>query len=95
MDLDLGRSLPTLLADAGLTDVAHEGIARIITGGTPWSSCYQKTWRLVDDSLVDQGLLSATDVAACRQAHDDPTFQYRDFIIDAVWGRRPSRAPEP
>jgi hypothetical protein len=95
IDLDLARSLPTLLAGAGLTDVAHEGIARIVTGGTPESSYYQMTWRLVDDGLVEKGVLSPTDVAACRQAHDDPTFQYRDFIFDAVWGRRPSRAPQP
>jgi SAM-dependent methyltransferase len=95
MDLDLGRSLPTLLADAGLADVAHEGIAPIVAGGVPWSLYWQKSVRLVDDGLVANGVLSATDVAACRQALDDPTFQYRFVTLDALWGRRPSRAPQP
>ena len=90
IDGHLGGSLPTLLADTGLEDVVHEGIARIITGGTPWSSYLDQSWKLVDDRFVETGLLSATDVAATRRAHDDPTFQYRDLTLDAAWGRRPS-----
>jgi SAM-dependent methyltransferase len=92
IDVYLGASLPTLLAEAGLEDVAQEGVTRIERGGTPWSLYFQKTWRLVDDGLVEKGVLSEPDVAATRQAYEDPTFQYRDLILDAVWGRRPLRA---
>ena len=92
MDLQLGASLPTLLADAGLVDVASEGVARILQGATPWSHYFQKTWRLVDDGLVEKGVLTETDVAATRQAYDDPTFRFREHINDSAWGRRPPRA---
>src|SRR5215470_11166655 len=34
IDCYLGGWLPTLLTDAGLSDVMHEGIARIISGGS-------------------------------------------------------------
>ena len=29
------------------------------------------------------------------KVNEDPTFQYRDLTLDAVWGRRPVRAPQP
>jgi hypothetical protein len=35
--------LPRLLADAGLVDVTHEGIARIISGGSAGSTYLQET----------------------------------------------------
>lgn len=88
IDTYLGASLSKLLATAGLEDVAHEGVARIVTGGTPWSLYLQHTWKLVDDGFIEKGALSASDVATSRRAHDDPTFQYRDLTLDAVWGRR-------
>jgi hypothetical protein len=48
----------------------------------------QETWRLIDGGFVEEGLLSAADVAASRQAHVDPGFRYRDLTLDAAWGRR-------
>jgi SAM-dependent methyltransferase len=95
IDTYLGGTLPTLLADVGLEDVAHEGIARIVRGGTPWSLYLQQTWSLVDDGFLERGVLSEADVAATRQAHEDPTFQFRDMTLDAAWGRRPVRARQP
>jgi len=44
--------------------------------------------RQIDGGFVEEGLLSAADVAASRQAHVDPSFQYRDLTLDAAWGRR-------
>ena len=87
----LGASLPALLADAGLDEVTHEGSARLVTGGSPWSLYHQHTWKLVDNGLLEQGVLSARDVAASRQAYEDPTFLYRDLTADAAWGRRSPR----
>jgi SAM-dependent methyltransferase len=84
----LGGLLPRLLAEAGLGDVTHEGTARIISGGSAWSTYLQETWRLIDAGFVEEGLLSAADVATSRQAHVDPSFQYRDLTPDAAWGRR-------
>ena len=84
----LGGLLPRLLAEAGLGDVAHEGIARIISGGSAWSTYLQETWRLIDGGFVAEGVLSAADVATSRQASVDPSFQYRDLTLDAAWGRR-------
>jgi SAM-dependent methyltransferase len=84
----LGGLLARLLAEVGLRDVTHEGIARIICGGSAWSTYLQETWRLIDGGFVEEGLLSAADVAASRQAHVDPSFQYRDLTLDAAWGRR-------
>jgi hypothetical protein len=80
--------LPRLLAEAGVGDVTHEGIARIIPGGSAWSTYLQETWRLIDGGFVEEGLLSAADVATSRQAHVDTSFQYRDLTLDAAWGRR-------
>jgi hypothetical protein len=69
----LGGLLPRSLGEAGLGDVTHEGIARIVSGGSAWSTYLQETWRLIDGGSVEEGLLSAADVAASRQAHVDPT----------------------
>jgi SAM-dependent methyltransferase len=84
----LGGLLPRLLAEAGLRDVTHEGIARIISGGSAWSTYLQETWRLIDGGFVAEGVLSAADVATSSQASVDPSFHYRDLTLDAVWGRR-------
>jgi hypothetical protein len=84
----LGGSLPRLLAEAGLADVTHEGVARIISGGSDCSRYLQETWRLIDGGFVQAGLLSAADVTASEQAHIDESFHYRDLTLDAAWGRR-------
>jgi hypothetical protein len=71
----LGGLLPRLLTEAGLRDVTHEGIARIVSGGSAWSTHLQETWRLIDSGFVEEG-------------HVDPSFDYRDLTLDAAWGRR-------
>ena len=88
IDAYLGGLLPRLLAEAGLGDVTHEGIARIISGGSGWSTYLQETWRLIDGRFVEEGLLSGADVTTSRLAHVDASFQYRDLTLDAAWGRR-------
>jgi hypothetical protein len=46
--------LPRLLTEAGLRDVTHEGIARIVSGGSAWSTHLQETWRLIDSGFVEE-----------------------------------------
>jgi hypothetical protein len=44
----------------------------------------------LDGYLESQGVLSADEVAASRNAFQDPTFRYRSGLVFAVWGQRPT-----
>jgi ubiquinone/menaquinone biosynthesis C-methylase UbiE len=90
MDLRMGRSLPTLMANVGLVDLANEGVARIARGGDTTSLVQVKTWAAIDDRLLREGLFSETESAITRQALEDTTFWYREQLMQAAWGRRPA-----
>ena len=89
MDLRMGRSLPTLMSNAGLVDVANEGVARIARGGDRTSLVQAKTWAAIDDRLLRDGQFSEAESASTRQALEDTTFVYREQLMQAAWGRRP------
>jgi SAM-dependent methyltransferase len=90
MDLRMGRSLPALMANVGLVDVANEGVARIARGGDTTSLVQVQTWAAIDDRLLRDGLFSEAESASTRHALEDPTFLYREQLMQAAWGRRPA-----
>jgi len=90
MDLRMGRSLPTLFANVGLVDIANEGVARIARGGDTTSLVQVPTWAAIDDRLRRDGLFSDAESTNTRRALEDPTFMYREQLMQAAWGRRPA-----
>jgi hypothetical protein len=90
MDLRMGRSLPALMANVGLVNVANEGVARIARGGDTTSLVQIPTWAAIDDRLLRDGLFSEAESAITQQAFEDPTFLYREQLMQAAWGRRPA-----
>jgi len=90
MNLRMGRSLPSLMANVGLVEVGNEGVARIARGGDTTSLVQIPTWAAIDNRLLRDRLMSKAESAGTRQALEDPTFLYREQLMQAVWGRRPA-----
>jgi hypothetical protein len=88
-DLRFGKALPVHMKALGLVEMGNEGIARIFHGGDPFSRMWIQSWGCVDDAIVAQGLLTASEVADMRRAYEDPTFMYRARLMQSVWGRKP------
>ena len=89
IDPFLGRWLPELFSRVGLIDIGNEGVARIIRGGSPWAQYMEKTFQRTDEAMLKQGALNEREIADRRRALQDPTFYFRDLLVDACWGRRP------
>jgi ubiquinone/menaquinone biosynthesis C-methylase UbiE len=90
IDAFLGKSLPALFKRVGLVDVGNEGVARVIQGGDPWAQYLEKTFQRTDETLLANGVLTKSEIADRLRALEDPTFYFRDLLIDASWGRRPA-----
>lgn len=86
----LGRSLPSLMTDIGLVEVANEGAVTVARGGDPASQNWLSVWGRLDDFLLAEGALDERDVADTQRALRDPTFWYRNSMVLGVWGQRPA-----
>jgi SAM-dependent methyltransferase len=88
-DFRFGKVLLRYMEAAGLAELGNEGIARVVHGGDPFSHMWIKTWQRIDDAVIEQGVLTETEVCKMRQAYEDPTFTYRTQLTQSVWGRKP------
>ena len=90
MDGFLGKSLPSMMAGIGLVEIGNEGTVTIARGGDPASHNWLSVWERLDGLLLAEGALDESEVADTRRALLDPTFWYRNSLVLAAWGRRPS-----
>jgi SAM-dependent methyltransferase len=88
-DFRFGKVLLRYMQAAGLVELGNEGIARVVHGGEPFSHMWIKTWQRIDDAVIEQGVLTETEVRKMRQAYEDPTFTYRTQLTQSAWGRKP------
>jgi SAM-dependent methyltransferase len=88
-DFRFGKFLLHHMEALGLVELGNEGIARVVHGGDPFSHMWIKTWQRIDDAVIADGVLSADEARATRQAYEDPTFTYRTQLTQYVWGRKP------
>jgi SAM-dependent methyltransferase len=88
MHMTLGRSVPAMMASAGLVDVADEGVTRLVRGGEPLARILRESWVLFEHRLAAGGVASDDELAAVRRAYDDPTFAFRNCLMVSSSGRR-------
>jgi hypothetical protein len=83
-----GSALPARMADLGLEEMGNAGFSWVARGGEPWSRWWIQTWQRFNDLVIAKGILTESEVADIRRAYEDPTFAYRAYMVQSVWGRR-------
>jgi hypothetical protein len=77
------------MAALGLVEIGNEGISWVARGGEDWSRWWIQTWQRIHDVIIAKGVLAESEMADLRRALEDPTFRYRAFLLQSVWGRKP------
>ena len=86
-DRFFGRRLVSELSSLGLEDVAAEGRARLIRGGTPETAFFRLSLESLRGPLVDSGALSEDEIDQALARMDDPEGVYLSPLMVAAWGR--------
>jgi 2-polyprenyl-3-methyl-5-hydroxy-6-metoxy-1,4-benzoquinol methylase len=89
MDLCFGRIVPALVETLGFVEVGNEGVAHVVHGGEPVARMLAQSFQELDPQLVANGLVTDTQAADARRAYVDPTFLFRDQLMQSVWARKP------
>lgn len=92
MDPYFGRVLPAQVQALGLDETGNAGVTRVLRGGEPFSRWWILSWRILSDAMVAAGAdaLPESEFADMRRAFSDPTFNYRGYVMQSVWGRKPT-----
>ncbi|MCP2261743.1 Ubiquinone/menaquinone biosynthesis C-methylase UbiE [Streptoalloteichus tenebrarius] len=90
VDASLGRRLPEMLASAGLTDVAAEVRAPVLSGGS--QDFFRLTLERLRPGLVAGGLLEDAELDRFLDLLTLPAFRYAPNFMVIAWGRRPEPA---
>jgi len=92
-DINLGRSLYTLVHRAGLRDVQYRPFLIGVRAGDPMVDYLPSTVESLAGTIVGRGLLSeqdlATALADCRAHLRKPDVAFTMYTVAQVWGRVP------
>jgi SAM-dependent methyltransferase len=88
-DRRYGRTTVTRLRRAGLDDVACEGRAHIIAGGSPGTAFERFSMAAQREALIATGRLDAGEVDEMLAYLADPANDVLTPVMYAAWGRRP------
>jgi SAM-dependent methyltransferase len=88
LDLFYGRRLVEGLRARGLSEVEADGRVFVVRGGSPTAQIWRGIWTAYQERLVDEGVLTAEELARLIALHDDPEFTWLSPIVLAAWGRR-------
>jgi SAM-dependent methyltransferase len=88
-DSRYGRDTVARLQRAGLADVAAEGRAYIISGGSPGTAFERFSLDAQRDALIATGRLTAEEVDGMAAHLSDPANNIFTPVLYAAWGRRP------
>jgi hypothetical protein len=89
VDVNYGRRLYGDVRANGLFDVDGEGRVSVSHAGTPSARMWQLTFAQRRDRIVGAGLLTDEEMDRFLALYDDPDFVAIDYIVMAVWGRKP------
>jgi len=78
-----------------LVDVATEGQAWMMPGGTSIARSYRLTFARLAERIVGAGLLTEGEMEPYLALHDDTAFVSVINVPMAARGRRPEACPEP
>lgn len=90
LDPAYGRTLPGTLKALGLSDVAAEGRAYLMEGGSPGARWFRLSMQQLRGRLVGPGMLSDAEVDRMLALFEDPAWSALSPLIVAAWGRRPA-----
>lgn len=92
-DTGYPRTLPTLLGDCGLEQVA--GAARLVFGGggTPAARLLTANYAQAGDAMVTAGLCTREELERVLTLLGDPGFVVPTPLLISAWGRRPNGQP--
>ena len=85
----IGYSLPEKFAEAGLVDVDHELVGRIVRGGEPWAQVLEAVMRFGGPKSIEDGVMTQADLDLLLRVLNDPTFTFLGYLNVAAWGGRP------
>jgi hypothetical protein len=88
VDTTYPRTLPHRLRSTGLTDVGASGHLVIYHGGSPEAVLQQANLDQIGPSVVDAGLVTATDLQTAQRLRD-PAFIANHPLMITAWGRKP------
>jgi hypothetical protein len=88
-DTTYPRTLPRRLRSAGLADVGASGHLVIYHGGSAEAALQQANLDQVGPSLLDAGLITATDLQTAQRLLRDPAFIANHALMITAWGRKP------
>jgi SAM-dependent methyltransferase len=88
-DTTYPRTLPHRLRAAGLAEVGASGHLVIYHGGSPEAVLQQANLDQIGPSLVDAGLVTATDLKTTQRLLHDPAFIANHPLMITAWGRKP------
>ena len=95
-DVFIGRRVPRLLGDAGLTEIGVEARADVPPPGHPRRTVILDLLRAMRAKVIDAGLLSAQELDqldhAAREHLADPRTLVMPHLSFMAWGRRPTLA---
>lgn len=89
-DMQWGNKLPGLMARRGFTGITVDTRARMLGVGGVADELWRINLAQAGTRLVNEGLLSASDLDACTALLDDPGFLDIRYFDIAVRGRRPA-----
>ena len=84
-----GRQLYGAVLARGLTDVGAEGRLSMARPGSAMTSVARLTPEQLRERMVAAGLLTNRELDDYAALLDRPDFVWMDFMMMAVWGRRP------
>jgi SAM-dependent methyltransferase len=89
---ELGRRLPGLLHDAGLTDIGGEGRTRFFWSGSEQSELGRLSIEQVTKIAVQAGFLTETDRERYLKLFTEPDVGTFTPFFFGAWGRKPETA---
>jgi len=85
----IGRTMPAMLASAGLTAIGAEGDTAIYNGGSPWASYWVQTIRELHGKLFESGCLTGDALDDFERQYANANYWTSAITFVASWGRKP------
>ncbi|MGH8884322.1 MAG: class I SAM-dependent methyltransferase [Egibacteraceae bacterium] len=89
VDSEWARTLPAVLAAAGLVDVEADAEVDLFRGGSVMAESRQLSFEQLREPALEAGVISEAELDRGLACLADPGSWLMDFATVAAWGRRP------
>lgn len=87
IDYFIGRRLPRMLSEMGVSDVEGTAEAALYPGDSPWADYWRQTITALRPSLLSSGKLDNRSIGAFLARCQDPSWWTQTIAFTAVHGR--------